>query len=309
VSRVTLVSDTRRVAAGWRWGHRPLTPATAEPHLLVAQAKEFPTGWARTAGVCAAREVVQRAGLAPLLTAEISRQISGREVLDDLSGPVVFMANHASHLDTAVLLTALPPQWRRRTAVAAAADYFFATWWRGVGTALAFNTFPLERRGGRPSSLAVDLLSDGWSLLVFPEGSRTTDGWVAKTRPGTARLAAAAGVPVVPVALRGTFAAMPRGRSWPVPGRPPVRVRFGQPIWPQAGEEPRDLTGRLDAALATLLDEDETDWWQASRRAARDATPSASGPVAATWRRRWPATLPPADREPDRRPTPWSASR
>ncbi len=60
----------------------------------------------------------------------------------------IFVANHASHLDTPLILLSLPDEWRRRTAVAAAADYFFDTWWRAVGSAMVFNTFPIERRGG-----------------------------------------------------------------------------------------------------------------------------------------------------------------
>jgi hypothetical protein len=52
------------------------------------------------------------------------RRLIGRERLDQLTGPVVFVANHNSHMDTPVILRALPGRWRRRTAVAAATDYF-----------------------------------------------------------------------------------------------------------------------------------------------------------------------------------------
>ncbi len=100
------------------------------------------------------------------------------------------MANHASHLDTPLLLLSLPDEWRRRTAVAAAADYFFDTWWRAVGSSLLFNTFPIDRRGGSMSATPGEVLADGWSLVIFPEGTRSGDGWMHTFRMGAAYLVA-----------------------------------------------------------------------------------------------------------------------
>jgi 1-acyl-sn-glycerol-3-phosphate acyltransferase len=306
--RLVVAADARRAAAGWRWGRRALTPSGVEDPGPRGR-PEFPTGWARSPAGRAARELIQRAGLAPLLAAEVRVQVHGRDVLDGLEPPVLFLANHASHLDTPLVLCSLPPEWRRRTSVAAAADYFFDTWWRAVGSALAFNTFPLERRGGRPSTTPLDVLDRGWNVLVFPEGSRSTDGWLGRVRPGAAYLACARAVPVVPVSVTGTYAAMPRGRAWPMPGRPPVGVRFGPPVRPQPGEEPRELSLRLRAALDRLIDEDRTDWWSATRRAAGGRSPAATGPVAAPWRRRWLASAPvaagPEPAEPGEPPRPW----
>src|SRR5207244_4813445 len=128
-------------------------------------------------------------------------------------------------------------------------------WWRPATTALVFNTFPIERTGGkRATTTARMLIEEGWNLLVFPEGTRSKDGWLGRWRHGAARLALEYGLPVVPVALRGTFAAMPRGRNWPVKGRVPVSVRFGAPIPPQPGEEFPALARRMQQALARLWD-------------------------------------------------------
>ena len=151
------------------------------------------------------------------------------------------MANHASHLDTPLILLSLPDEWRRRTAVAAAADYFFDTWWRAVGSAMVFNTFPIDRRGGTMATTPGDLLAEGWSLVIYPEGTRSKDGWVGRFQLGAAYLATQYGVPVVPIAHRGTFAAMPRGQNWPSRGRRQLTLRFGEPIWPGEDESPRDL--------------------------------------------------------------------
>jgi 1-acyl-sn-glycerol-3-phosphate acyltransferase len=303
---MSLRRDVRHVSRGWRWGRAPLVPASAELHRPAPDKQGFPTAWARTPAAVAVRGVVQRYGLRPLLQSQVRVSVHGREVLDDLRGPVVFVANHSSHLDAPLVLTTLPERWRRNTVVAAAADYFFDSWPRAVGSAMAFSTFPLERRGGGAASVAADLLLDGWSLLVFPEGTRSPDGWGSEFRRGAARLALASGAPVVPVAIRGSFPAMPKGRSWPVPGRLPVRVRYGPPLVPGSEHDAASLTDAVRARLARLLDEDNTDWYSAMRREADDDTPAMNGPEASRWRRVWAATEPlAADRAAPRR-SPWS---
>jgi Acyltransferase len=76
------------------------------------------------------------------------RHLAGREHLDDLTGLVVFVANHNSQMDTPVILRALPSRWLRRTAVAAAADYFYYKRRNALSASLAFGTVPLERSSG-----------------------------------------------------------------------------------------------------------------------------------------------------------------
>ena len=142
----SLRGDLATVARGWRWGRTPLVPASAEVHRHPYEPRQFPTEWARSPAAIAVRGAVQRYGLRPLVRSQVSVQVSGREVLGDLRGPVIFVANHSSHLDAPLVLTTLPERWRRWTAVAAAADYFFDTWPRGVGSTMAFSTFPMERR-------------------------------------------------------------------------------------------------------------------------------------------------------------------
>ena len=282
--------DVRQVAHGWRWSHRPLPPRSAEPHHSFPEFKEFPTDWARSRTAVTARSAILRAGLSPLVRAETTLKVSGLDVLDDIDGPVIFVANHSSHLDTALLLTTLPSRWQRQVAVGAAADYFFDAWWRAVGSALVFATFPIERGGVGLSETPTRLLADGWSLLMFPEGTRSPDGWTRRFRLGAAYLAAQAQVPVLPIAIVGSYAAMPRGRGWPKPGRPEVHVRYGRPLRMAADEEPRGFGNRINSAVATLLDEDRSDWYAARLRAASGETPPSSGPDVAQWRRVWAST-------------------
>jgi 1-acyl-sn-glycerol-3-phosphate acyltransferase len=289
----SIIDDVRQLANGWRWTRRPLTPRSAEPWVGDPEPREFPTGWARTPAARATREAILRYGFRPIVWSESQPTVEGLDNLEHMAPSVLFVANHASHMDTPLLLCSLPKSWREKTAVAAAADYFFDVWWRAATTALVFNTFPIERTGGkRATTTARKLIGEGWNLIVYPEGTRSRDGWLGRWRHGAARLAIEYELPVVPVALRGTFAAMPRGRSWPVKGRVPVSVRFGPPIRPGPGEEFPTLSRRMQQELARLHDEDASTWWESLRREAEDRTPALAGPDAPRWRRVWEASRP-----------------
>jgi 1-acyl-sn-glycerol-3-phosphate acyltransferase len=284
--------DVKQVARGWRWGRRPQVPRSAEPYVIPKESTVFPTKWARTPAAIAVREVLQKGALNSVLRFEVNPQVSGLDSLLKVNGPALIVANHSSHLDTPLLLCTLPDEMRRKTAVAAAADYFFDTWWRATASAIVFNTFPIERRGGKLSSTPGDLLADGWNVVVFPEGTRSPDGWMERFRMGAAYLAVEHGVPVIPVGIKGSFAAMPRGRGWPIPGRPTVAVRYGDPVRPAEGESAREFAPKISAAVSALLDEESTTWYEARRRVAAGASPSQSGPDAARWRRVWESTAP-----------------
>ena len=284
------IDDVRTMARGWRWGRRSQVPRSAEAYVPPARTTVFHTDWARTRGGKAVREVAQKGLLEPLMTSQVRRHVEGLDLLSRVEGPVIFVSNHASHLDTPLILLSLPDEWRRRTAVAAAADYFFDTWWRAVGSAMVFNTFPIDRRGGSMAATPGEVLADGWSLIIYPEGTRSRDGWVGRFQLGAAYLATRYGVPVVPLAHRGTFAAMPRGQNWPSAGRRQLTLRFGAPLYPHEDESARDFTPRIRNAIGALLDEDRTTWWEARRRAAHDSTPDPKGPDAAPWRRIWAQT-------------------
>jgi 1-acyl-sn-glycerol-3-phosphate acyltransferase len=158
-------------------------------------------------------------------------------------------------------------------------------------------------------SLAVELLDEGWNLLLFPEGTRSEDGWMSAFKPGTAQLCVSKGVPVVPVALRGAYAAMPRGRNWPVPGRPRISVRYGRPLHPLEGEGFRELRTRMMRSVVRLSAEEELGWYGALRAEADEALPlptraTSETPETAGWRRIWESTRP-LDEPPRRRVWTW----
>ena len=292
------VRDVRTVARGWRWGvgRKALVPRSAEPYVPARSTRVFPTRWARTPLMRGVREVVLGVGMNGLLRSQVSVQAHGLDVLDRVEGPVVFVANHTSHVDTPLIMNTLPARWRRKTAVAAAADYFFDTWWRAAGSAVLFNTFPIERRGGSLSSTPGYLLKDGWSIVVYPEGTRSRDGWTGPFKLGAAFMATSYGVPVIPIAIRGSYNAMPHEQSWPSRGRPPVSIRYGEPVTAVEGEGPRDFGKRVEAAMAELFDEDGSDWFSARLRASGEGSAPTSGPDVARWRRVWQTSRAPQQR-------------
>lgn len=248
--------------------------------------------WARAPWARAVREGIICGVFGPLMSLYVRFDVRGREHLRTLDGPVIFVANHASHMDTPALLRALPGRWRRRTAVAAAADYFYAKRRLANAVSLAFGTVPLARQGGTlhegPPAHLTRILSGGWSIVVYAEGTRSRDGVVGRLRAGSAVMAAAYGLPIVPVHVGGTHAAMPTGRRWASrrPGgllgrRHPARIDFGPPIVAAAGEGPREVMERVRVHLEACGAETTPDpRIEKARARAAAATADAVGPRA-----------------------------
>lgn len=216
---------------------------------------EVRTAWGRYRATRAARELILMRVLWPLIRHYTAPRVLGFHHFQDLPYPAILAAPHTSHLDTPVILGALPPPWRRRTVVVAAADYFYRSRLKGALVTLVFGTEPIERRGGsrNPTSRIELLLGEGWNILLYPEGTRSRDGAPGRLRTGAALLATTKGLPIIPIHVDGTYEAMPRGRRWP--RAHPVTVAFGAPLWPAPEESARALTERLAAALTRLRQE------------------------------------------------------
>jgi 1-acyl-sn-glycerol-3-phosphate acyltransferase len=269
----------------WRAAAVPTGIAPAPPsHRLGA---DYDTDWARRYPARLARATIVEGIMRPAMAVIASPDRRGMDRLDGLDGAVVFVANHHSHADTPLLLTSIPDPWRHRLLVGAAADYFFGNRVSGAVAALAMGAVPIERsRVGRKSAdMARDLIDDGWSILLYPEGGRSPDGWGQEFRGGAAFLAIRCNVPVVPIHLQGTGRILRKGRALPHPSR--TTVTFGDPLVAAEGENARAFAVRLQAAVAALGDEATSDWWQARRRAHAGTSPGLTGPDVGAWRRAW----------------------
>jgi 1-acyl-sn-glycerol-3-phosphate acyltransferase len=164
--------------------------------------------------------------LTPILRVVYRVKVDGREHLPT-SGPVILAANHRSFLDSLFL----PLVIRRRVTFVAKAEYFdskkTAWFFRGVGQ------IPIRRGGGSASGRALEsateVLEAGGVFGIYPEGTRTRDGFTHRGHTGVARLAQRTGAPIIPVGLVGTDECQPTDRKLPRLFRT-VRVRFGAPV-------------------------------------------------------------------------------
>ncbi len=254
---------------------------------------DFETEWARRYPSRLARALIVEGPMRALVHALADPTVEGLDRLTDLTRPggpapaVIFTPNHHSHLDTPLSVTVIPEPWRHRLMVAGAADYFFTNRVTGTLAALTMNVLPIDREStSRKSSDQLrGLILRGWSLVIYPEGGRSPDGWGQDFKAGAAYLSSRTGAPVVPMFIEGSGAIYGKGMKRPRPGR--TRVIFGRPLWPVDGESTKRFGERIATAVRELGDESLSDWFSARRRAAAGATPSLTGPEHNGWRRAW----------------------
>jgi 1-acyl-sn-glycerol-3-phosphate acyltransferase len=195
------------------------------------------------------RSAVQYGALVPILRFVSPFTVIGKRNLAQLKGPAVVVANHQSHFDAPVCLAALGGRIRRRLVVAAAADYFYSNAVKGTAASLALGTVPFVRQGGgsRDSlQMLKDLAKGGWSVLIFPAGTRGTGA--SGFKKGFAYIAVDAQIPVVPMYLHGLDQVMPKGSFIPLPGG--VVVGIGEPIAP--GDDYNALVAKAEAGVAEV---------------------------------------------------------
>jgi long-chain acyl-CoA synthetase len=221
--------------------------------------RSFPVRWARTA--------IQEAVFWPLLHHYIDLTVEGAENLNTVAPPVLFAANHESHLDTPFIIAALPYRWRRWIAPAAQEAHFraylhpsrsnFADWagaglQYGLACAL-FNIYTLPRNVPavrRALRFTGDLVEKGYCPLVFPEGQRSPDGEMMPFELGIGMMAVRLGVPVIPLHLRGMYQIFSLHDRWPRRGE--VRVRIGKPLLFEEQDDYGAATGRIRQSILDL---------------------------------------------------------
>lgn len=250
------VADLKRLVSQTGLG---LTQApTAEP-------VNFPA-WNRGRAAYWTRRVNLPLWLLPLARVFLWVKASGLENLEGLEAPVIFAPTHQSHLDIPALMLALPRKWRYRLAPAMSKEFFRAhffperfskrEWFTNTLNyylaALVFNAFPFPQReaGARQTMrYAGELTSEGWCIVIFPEGKISETGEIGPFQSGVGLMASRLDVPVVPVRLVGLNQVLPRGSRMARPGR--VEVRFGKPLRLQ-GEDYAGLAAQVEQAVRKL---------------------------------------------------------
>lgn len=189
-------------------------------------------------------------------------------------GGVILASNHQSYLDPVVAACAIP---RDSRFLARSSLFSFAPFGWLIR---ALGAIPLARGGSDRAALrqASHLLRYGEALTLFPEGTRSDNGYLGEILSGVSSLAVRALVPVVPVYVHGTYDVWPRGRRLPRPG--PVGVFYGRVIRSHLGHGPgrRERARRLTEEIQRALEELEQLAFELMPLRTRSAPPARSGP-------------------------------
>lgn len=172
-------------------------------------------------------------------------RVFGRDNLAGFRGPALVVANHVTYLDVGFVLYALPPRLRHRLATAMEGEQLWAmrhpgpelpAWRRPLRklsyylTIALFNVFPLPKTTGFRDAFAFagESADRGYSVLVFPEGVRTTTGEMSPFRSGIGLLANRLALPILPMRIDGLFPLKLRHQRFARPGT--IQVRLGKPV-------------------------------------------------------------------------------
>ena len=164
-----------------------------------------------------------------------------------MSGPVVILSNHQSHLDPPLVGGAT-----RRQLSYLARDTLFKG---ALGPLIrSYDAVPVDREGTGLAGIRATLkrLKQGGAVLLFPEGTRTEDGSLQELKPGFIALVRRSKATVIPLGMDGPFDAWPRGAKFPKPFRR-IAMHYGEPINPEEVSQIND--DELLALVANRISE------------------------------------------------------
>jgi long-chain acyl-CoA synthetase len=223
--------------------------------------------WAQTAPVTWIRLAAFYLFVLPLTRLMCWASVGGSHHLQELRGPTLFVSNHLTMVDHALILAALPGRFRRRLVIAMDGELLRGwvhppaetPWLRRVRwlaqyalVVTLFNVFPLPKKSGfrRSFAYAGEAMDRGQSVLVFPEGERSEDGRMNPFMAGSGVLAKELHAPVVPVKIKGLFKLKEQRRYFARPHE--VSVVFGAPVSFSGNEDSAQVARELETRVASL---------------------------------------------------------
>jgi long-chain acyl-CoA synthetase len=250
----TTLGDVERLIDGG-------TEDVSAPYPFPKWSRKFPLTWIRL--------LLFYALVLPITRVMSRMRVIGSAHLDNLTAPALFVANHVTLADHALVLAALPARLRHRLAIAMEGERLRdwlhppegTGWWMRLRlraqyflVTMFFNVFPLPRRSGfrRSFAYAGECVDRGESVLVFPEGGRAPRGQngMSPFKSGIGLLAKNLDVAVVPVKLQGLYELKLRGQYFAPPGT--VMVIFGEPVKFGADVKPTEIAEELERRVAAL---------------------------------------------------------
>jgi len=251
ITEATTIGDVERIVS------ERTSEAVAYPYPRWTL--RFPMTWIRP--------IVYNLFLFPLTLIMCRVRVTGAEKVAQVKGPALLISNHVTDVDAALIISALPLRWRVRLAIAMSGEYlrdwryppamlgWFARMRKMIAYALGaslFNVFSLPRQSGFRQSFAYagEAMDQGWSVLIFPEGTETKDGEMQPFRAGIGLLTSELNVPVIPIRLRGLFELKKKRQYFVRPGT--VSVTFGDPIRFTNDQIPAEITKELEHQLTSL---------------------------------------------------------
>jgi len=237
VTKSTTVGDLRRLVAAGGPSERPI-PRPSWPYRR----------WVRLLGD-ATREVVVRS----IVGIWVRMSVEGRDKLDDLATPALYIFNHSDDFDGPAVYQALPRRIRKRLTVAAADDVMRQHKVLAFIIRLCFAGFGFARSEPYMPSMEYvgTLVDEGWSVVIAPEGRLSTDGVLQPFKSGIGLLAVDLDAPVVPLKTIGLFGTVPLHSKWPK-RHSKVTVRIGDPVRFDRHMDYGEVTLRLHQILEDL---------------------------------------------------------
>jgi 1-acyl-sn-glycerol-3-phosphate acyltransferase len=202
-----------------------------------------------------------RAVTRPLMKLLYRARVIGAENIPT-DGPAIISPNHRSFFDSPLIMAMTP----RPVVFLGKSEYMDNSKTKYLFP--AFGMVPIKRDVKRASMAALhtaaELLDAGELVGIYPEGTRSRDGFLHRGHTGVAHLAVMTGAPIIPVGIIGTERAQPIGAAVPRPFRGPITVRFGEPIHPDryryGGSRKRrqQMLDDVMASIAAMTDQERS---------------------------------------------------